>query len=103
MSKNRILLIAASIIGVILSLGYTTYASCGGSWFNSSCETVSPYCVGDSCTLDKGVAITGQVVNGQITSKNIGAYAQDIVMYLMSFISIVAVIYIIYAGFQLMI
>ena len=95
-------LILTSLIALVSLNTSDTYAACGGSWYSSSC-TESPYCVGGQCGVDAGVKAVEQSVGGQITSKGISAFAQDIVMYLMSFVSLVAVIYIIYAGFQLMI
>jgi PKD repeat protein len=53
--------------------------------------------------LQSGVDVTGKLTNWLITQKPISEYAQDIIKYLMSFISIIAVIYIIYAGFSVMI
>ena len=42
-------------------------------------------------------------INGMIINKTLSEYVQDVIAYLLSFISIIAVIYIIYAWFRIMI
>lgn len=42
-------------------------------------------------------------LNGQITTDDVSTYAQNIVIYLLTFVSLIAVIYIIWAGFNVMI
>lgn len=104
MRKSYLLLIFLGLSLLVLTLWkWDTYAACGSGWFNTSCGNESPYCVGASCGLDKGTTAVWTAVNWQISNRGIAEYAQTIVKYLMGFISIVAVIYIIYAGFQLMI
>ncbi|MBX9809839.1 PKD domain-containing protein [Candidatus Gracilibacteria bacterium] len=104
MRKSYFFLLAISIAILVLGLSKgDTYAACGGGWFNTNCATTPYDCVGPKCGIEGGTAAVKQAVNGQITSDGIVVYAQKIVTYLMSFISIIAVIYIIYAGFQLMI
>jgi PKD repeat protein/type IV secretory pathway VirB2 component (pilin) len=103
MRKNSLIILL--LTGVVLLFGLMvtdTFASCGGSWFSNSCP-VSPYCADGKCSVENGRQAVEIAVNGQITNKWITEYAQAIVTYLMGFISLVAVIYIIYAGFQLMI
>jgi PKD repeat protein len=103
MRKIHIILLVISSLLLIFGLSSSdTFASCGGSWFSTSCP-ISPYCEGGKCGIDNGVKAVEQAVNGQITNKGIVEYAQQIIVYLMTFVSIIAVIYIIYAGFQLMI
>ncbi len=103
MRKNSLIIIILTSLALLFGLSISdTFASCGGSWFSTSCP-VSPYCADGKCNIDEGVKAVESAVNGQITNKWIAAYAQQIVTYLMTFVSIIAVIYIIYAGFQLMI
>ena len=97
-------LIIPILTGLILLFGLSisdTFASCGGFWASTTCPT-SPY-ANPSYNLASGVDSVTKAVNGQITNKGITEYAQQIITYLMGFISIIAVLYIIYAGFQLMI
>jgi PKD repeat protein len=82
----------------------TASAGCDGwFWFSTNCEVKPPYCANGECTLEKWVESAKTALGNSITSKPISEYAQDIVKYLMQFISIIAVIYIIYGWFQVMI
>ena len=99
MRKSNILPI---ILGILAILGIlwqgVVFASCWGTWF-SSCS--GPYDItGDA--LQQGYDATRKSVSGGITDKPISEFAQDIVTYLLTFVSLVGVIYIIYAGAQLM-
>lgn len=101
MRKSNILPI---ILGILAILGIlwqgVVFASCGGSWFSSNCST-SPYIItGDA--IQQGYDATKKSVSGAITDKPISEFAQDIVTYLLTFVSLIGVIYIIYAGAQLM-
>lgn len=78
-----------------------SYADCGFFSFWGQCETQPPYCQGDSCTTERWVNDVRTLIP-DLTNRPISVYIQDIVRYLLSFISIIAVIYIIYAGFQVM-
>lgn len=81
-----------------------THAACGWWWFTKDCW-VSPYTFDDEDRKPQKIGYDAVVAatDGQVTKQGITLYAQVIVKYLMSFISVIAVIYIIYAGFQLMI
>lgn len=98
-----------SLISLLIAIGFISFsdqifAACDG-WFSfaSSCETKIPVCSDGKCNLDQGVHDLKDVINGLFTGKPISQYIQDIVKYLLSFVSIIGVIYIIYAGFQLLI
>lgn len=87
------------IIGILLPM-HSTFADCSG-WFSfGTCEVRPPICNDGSCTLSNGVTVVGKSVDGLITNRPLSTYAQDIVVYLLGFISLIAVIYIMYAGFQ---
>ncbi len=78
-----------------------SFAECGPFTFWGPCQIEPPYCQWDSCNPDS----TRPVLKAQLwwlSDKPITVYAQDIVKYLLSFVSLVAVFYIIYAGFQVM-
>ncbi len=101
MRKFNIISIILSIITavVILWQGFT-YASCGSSWFSTSCST-SPYLIkGDP--IKQGYDAVKTSVGDSITSLWISQFAQNIVAYILTFVSLIGVIYIIYAGAQLM-
>jgi type IV secretory pathway VirB2 component (pilin) len=56
-----------------------------------------------SCSLTGSVDAAGKFIGKDtFTNKSIKDFAQDIVKYFLGFVTLVAVIYIIYAGFQLM-
>ncbi len=79
------------------------FAWCNG-WFNFwACEVTVPYCNDGKCTLSQGVDNAWKAVNWLITGKPLSVFVQDIVVYLLWFVTLIAVIYIIYAGFQILI
>ncbi len=85
-----------------LAWGDRIYAACGW-WFNwGQCEVKPPIGCDSKDCLSDGVGMVGRFILW-ITKKPISVYAQDTVIYLLWFVSIVAVIYIIYAGFQILI
>lgn len=90
--------------GIFLAWIGSIFAGC--DWwfsFSTNCEVKPVYCQNGECSITSWVDATTQAIWGQISTKPISQYAQDIITYLISFISLVAVIYIIYAGFTLMI
>lgn len=66
-------------------------------------DPVVPYCKDDECWLDEGIELVKEGINDMETERPFSQYVQDIIIYLLTFISIIGVIYIIYAWFQLMI
>ena len=61
-----------------------------------------PDCWGEDCNIDTWVKIVKETVNWIETERSASEYIQDIVAYLLTFISIIAVIYIIYAWFRIL-
>jgi len=55
------------------------------------------------CGLERGTQIIRGEVDGLETDRSLSEYVQDVVLYLLTFISLIAVIYVIYAGFQILI
>lgn len=57
------------------------------------------YCNSDteSCSLRSGLDDAQKKLNGNITDKEVSDYAQDVIMYLLGFMSLIGVIYIIWA------
>jgi len=105
---HKLRFVLALIVGLLpMFWMFLSDASAGCDWwfnFSNQCDIQPPYCPNQNdCSIDKWVDVTGKLTNGLITQKPISEYAQDIIKYLMSFISIIAVIYIIYAGFSVMI
>lgn len=71
-------------------------------WFCPDTPKVE-YCQGNECGLKQGISVLKTGLTDIITDRSLSKYVQDIVAYLLMFISIIAVVYIMYAGFQIMI
>lgn len=62
------------------------------------------YCKdGDECSLEKWTQIVKTWINDINKTETTSVYVQKIVTYLLTFISILAIIYVIYAGFKILI
>ena len=61
------------------------------------------YCQGNDCWLDRGVTQVRQWISDIETDRTLSEYIQAVVWYALTFLSIVAVIYIIYAWFRILI
>jgi len=62
------------------------------------------YCEDEAdCGLDNGISIIKDGITDIEKERGAAEYIQDIVVFLIGFITLVAVIYIIYAGFQILI
>ena len=80
-----------------------TYAGECRWWY--ACDSASidiQYCKDGTCSLSGSVDATKKLAWGLFTEKPLAAFAQDVVRYLLGFVTIIGVIYVIYAGFQLM-
>lgn len=63
-----------------------------------------PFCNNEGeCWYRQWLEAIKNSINGMIINKTLSEYIQDVIAYLLSFISIIAVIYIIYAWFRIMI
>lgn len=60
------------------------------------------YCQWWECSFERWVNLLKTGINDIETGRKFSVYIQDVVIYLLTFVTIVWVIYIIYAGFQLM-
>lgn len=99
-------------IFILLSMLGFSFASADSNIFNTNTSGTSifgdnwntnPYCSSGDCGLGEWIDAVWAGVNGIVTDKSFSQYIQDIVKFLLSFLSVIAVIYIIYAGFTLMI
>lgn len=77
------------------------------AWFfddfinNSSSEI--RYCNNEGeCGIKPGIEITKGEIDGIVTDRTFSQYVQDVVLYLLTFISLIAVIYVIYAWVQIL-
>lgn len=80
--------------------------SSANAWFfddlNDKTEPKSPYCQDDDCSLEQWIKIVKSGINDIEKEQKASEYAQSIVSYLLGFITIIAVVYIIYAWFQVL-
>jgi type IV secretory pathway VirB2 component (pilin) len=102
-NMKRIIKTITLFIGLCSIFVTPVFAGCDG-WFpiSDNCVTEPPYCSGSGCWLWEGFLATVRATGDHFSQKPISELAQDIVNFFLSFLSIVAVIYIMYAGFQLM-
>ncbi len=94
------LLIAFILLFWILSIN-TSFGSFKNI-FNNSKPDVHIDCWGWNCDIDEGVKIVKNTVTGIEKERSFSQYIQDIAAYLLWFISIIAVLYIIYAWFRIL-
>lgn len=88
---------------LLISISFSTQASFiedfwGGAWAPSV-----RYCTGNECGIDQGADLIRDSLWDIETDRSISQYVQDVVAYLLSFLALIAVIYVIYAGFNIMI
>lgn len=57
----------------------------------------------DECSIDRGIEVVRENLTWVETEIAFSQYVQNIVIYLIGFISIIAVVYIIYAGFNILV
>ncbi|MBW7954790.1 hypothetical protein H3C61_03175 [Candidatus Gracilibacteria bacterium] len=88
------------ILLFILSSFYLTQNTIFAGLFDDNSSII--YCRGDDCSLDEGTEVVKRGIDGIETNKDASTYIQDIVVYLLTFITIIAVLYIIYAGFKIL-
>lgn len=62
-----------------------------------------PYCDNDECSYKKGLEVVKPMIDNTETNQTLLEYVQSVIIYLLSFLSIIAVVYIIYAWFKIMI
>lgn len=60
------------------------------------------YCQDGECSLDEWIEVVKTDINDLETTRTASQYVQDLVKYLLTFITIIAVLYIIYAWFKIL-
>ncbi len=60
------------------------------------------YCQDEECSLDEWIEVVKTDINDLETERTASQYVQDLVKYLLTFITIIAVLYIIYAWFKIL-
>ena len=83
-------------------------AACSVWIFNCDNPTQVPYCNSNDpnspnyCSIDKGTEIVKNNVNLSIKDRKFSEYVQDVIVYLLSFLALLVVILIIWAGFLIL-
>lgn len=95
------------IIIIALTPTLSVFAKSCDTWllwsnWNCSPETQINYCQNNSCNLTGSISATEKLADGLFTKKTLANFAQDIIKYFLEFVTLIGVIYVIYAGFQLM-
>ena len=91
------------VLVIILSFSYYTdsFWESFTDLFNSKSSNVI-YCSWDECGLDSWMQAVRDWVDWIEKDRKVSTYIQDIIKYLMTFITIIAVLYIIYAWFKIL-
>lgn len=101
--SSLLLITTSTLLAFVFCMDFT-YAACGWwtLWFG--CPTVGQieYCQNGKCTLSWGLDATKPAVWSAFSQKTIAVYVTDIVKYFLGFVTLVGVVYIIYAWAQLM-
>lgn len=92
-----------SIISIILLFSLPFWANAAFSIRDSGAAPTVRYCQGDECGLQEWTEIIKNSLSDIETERTASEYIQDIVAYLLTFLALIAVIYIIYAGFNILI
>ena len=80
----------------------STYASFWDSFISDGAPDIR-YCDNGECGLTEGIEVIEGALNDIETDRTLSEYVQDVIIYVLTFISIIAVLYIIYAGFMILI
>lgn len=96
-----------TLVFLALFVGEVSADSCAFNWADPNCGNSDSikYCAnGDKqCSLSGSIGAAETFIgNGTFTNKPLSVFIQEIVKYFLGFVTLIAVIYIIYAGFQLM-
>jgi len=101
--KYNMRMLTSFLIGIcmLLGVGNMVYAVGPGNWWQPPKGPL--HCAqGKDCTLEKWFKQAPKDVTGIETKRDGVTYVQDIVKYLMGFVSLVGVFYILYAGFRVL-
>jgi hypothetical protein len=99
---NRILKIL-----ILVLLSFVTIQSVNawidlGGIFKWTSPKVNVDCAWWDCSLDKWTVLVKDTLHNVETKKPFSEYIQDIIFYVLSFVSFIAVVYIIYAWFKIL-
>lgn len=92
--------ILAFLFGFILFLYMNVWPTYAMSIFKDTSEVI--YCQDDECSLSEWTDLVKDHIQDIETQVPASVYIQNVVVYLLTFITIIAIFYIIYAGFKLL-
>lgn len=105
-NPNLVLMKILIVIITFLTLSLSWVSLTSAGFFDSIIDSWAPsirYCDTEGeCGLDRGIDIIRDGLNDMETERTASQYVQDVVLYLLTFVTLVAVIYIIYAGVQIL-
>jgi len=107
MNIIKTLLLTIILLIPLLPISSTTYWAtiCGSSIFSINCNANIPYCDPywtEPCWLNQWIwTLQWQITNIE-NNRTFSQYSQDIIQYLLWFITLIAFIYIIYAWFNIL-
>ena len=90
----------------LMTLYVTHVTQTSWSFFDDLIDGWNPssrYCQGGECWVQQWIDLVWTWIDGIETSRTFSQYVQDIAIYVLWFVSLVAVLYIIYAGFRILI
>lgn len=90
-----------SVIFIWILILLNFFQASAGSFFTTDTARIS-YCQWGECSFERWVSLLRNGLNDIVTNRKFSVYIQDVVIYLLTFVTILGVIFIIYAGFQLM-
>lgn len=92
---------------VLISLFFLPSATLSAGFFDDFISGGTPdvrYCDDDeNCSLSGGISQVKAALDDIETDRTASEYVQDVVIYILSFVTIIGVLYIIYAGFLILI
>jgi len=107
--KTQFFSSSIALLVIFFSFPSVSSAACGLFDFNCNPSQSVDYCnsndpaSADFCSLDRGTQVVSGNINDIEKNRKFSVYIQDIIAYLLLFLGILGVIYIIYAGFNVMI
>lgn len=89
-----------SLLFLVWTSFFSSFTYAG--FFDSESPTIQ-YCDNDECWLEEWIELTKDGLNDIEKERRFSEYIQDIVIYILTFVSIIGVIYIIFAWISLMV
>lgn len=96
-----------TFIKIFFLLSFSLYTiAAQASWVSdifTDSNPTTPYCQDDECSLESGITVMKAWINDIEKDRKASTYVQDIIKYVLWFVTLLGVIYIIYSWFQIMI